>query len=337
MLLLCAALLLCLQLSLAQPPNFNQSSTWVVFHTAQSTLTSRSWPDCAWNLHQIKGNGQSSAFYQFGGQSATYSGGWSNINWLGTFDFSTNPTFSYGPASTITPTSFNYNWTGQFTGYNPISRVAGMTGVLSNGVVVLMAGKCAPNWGWQNDVIYSNSQGTNWSLATAAAPWMPRSDASTAVAPMTNIIVFAGGAGTPGYLNVSNPPAQLLSACLLSAARPLTVSACLSAAVSAASGRVDVQRRHGRELDVPDQLWLPGLPAGRDDVPVGRACRHVGQLADLLHAGAVQPQRQQHLPLDRPGQELAAHLQHVRAGREPAADRPHGQRRSEQPVHGRRH
>lgn len=216
----------------AQPnPVQNASLPWAIFHTALNTLNSRSWPDCAWDVHAVVGHGQSKVFYQFGGQSATFGTSWSNINWRNDFDLSSNPTFGYSYTSTIVPT-FNYNFTslithscsplssylpsvlfssfffvwlflcsGQFTGYNPISRVAGMTAVMSTGTVIDMAGKCAPNWAWQNDVIYSTDKGRSWNLATANAAFTPRSDAVLAVAPGTNNVVMAGGEGQPGYLS----------------------------------------------------------------------------------------------------------------------------------------
>ena len=97
----------------------------------------------------------------------------------------------YSDSHQILPTSL-VNVAGNFT-----HRRAGSAVYLANGKLVWWGGKTDDpsnaSAGQLNNVYYSQDNGVTWYQATAAAPWIPRSDMAACVAPQTNTIFFAGG------------------------------------------------------------------------------------------------------------------------------------------------
>ena len=191
------ALLSTALLSLSSIPSLvlsqaNSSAPAVLFHDPNTALTLRWYSSCAINVHQIGAYSATPYMMQFGGSTTAYSvipsydlslnGGWDNAFTLGGV-----PTLLYTPTG--------------YAGCNPIGRVAGGGGWLTNGNLVVLGGKSCPNWVEVNDVIYSTNNAQSFAQSCSAAPWSARSDFSLAVAPNTNVIVLAGGTDANGNPN----------------------------------------------------------------------------------------------------------------------------------------
>ena len=159
-----------------------------IFHDANTILTYRAIPACAFNLHALLSptTWSQTSMWQLGGESCL-----STIDYSPTGQFDTQAQFS-----TLTPT-FNFT-SSLYTGDNPSNRLAGAAAYLANGVLLFGGGKAGtcPNPTYStrtNDVMYSQDNGNSWAEAITAAPWCARSDFAMAAAPGTNNVVVIGG------------------------------------------------------------------------------------------------------------------------------------------------
>ena len=171
---------LCFSAGSAQPS--------AIFHDANTVLTYRAIPSCAFNNHALTSSSTwgNTAMWQLGGESCL-----ANIDYSPSGQFDTQAQFT-----TVTPT-FNFT-SSLYAGDNPSNRLAGGAAYLNNGVLIYGGGKAGscPNPTYStrtNDVMFSLNNGFSWAQATTAAQWCARSDFAMAAAPLTNNVVLIGG------------------------------------------------------------------------------------------------------------------------------------------------
>ena len=152
------------------------------------SISSRSYAACAQDVTAVGQNSTSVGMWVVGGYINGY--------FYDTYDYSTTGSFSATTALIQSTPTFTFNYTagGQYVGSGPLGRLGPVFGVLGNGNLIYGTGKDANSYNRSNDFIYSVNKGATWSVATAAAPFQPRSDASLAVNPGTNTAVIAAGA-----------------------------------------------------------------------------------------------------------------------------------------------
>ena len=172
------ALLLSLSPAVAQNPSFVPSLTWTT--AAPAILPRRTYPSCAYNIHQPATN---PIMFMLGGELNYTNQYLANDIWYSTDGF-------YADSHQIQPTSLL-----NAPGTNFTHRRAGTAVYLNNGNLVWLGGKTDDpsnaNGGQLNTVYWSTDAANTWSVATA--PWSPRSDVAACVPPYTNTIWMAGG------------------------------------------------------------------------------------------------------------------------------------------------
>ena len=158
------------------------------FHSASAPagLGTPQYPSCAYDVHAIANRSTTPRMYQFGGFSPDYSITYNRVSFTQN-NFATvamyNPSYS-GNTSVIT------------------GRAAGGAALLANGNLLWMGGGVPTAAGKAHDVVYSTNNGQSFAVATTAALWSARSDFSTVVLPLTNIVLVIGGqAATGGPIN----------------------------------------------------------------------------------------------------------------------------------------
>ena len=172
----------------AQLTNPNNPS--VVYHDANTALTQRSFPACAFDITALATLTPNVTWYSFGGGASS------------TFDVTTQGSWDSAATtfSTIVP-SFNFAFTTLYQP-SPIARIAGAAAVLGNKNVLYGGGKASGSdysfSTYVNDVIYSTNNGNSWSLATPAAAWPARSDHIMVAAPGSNNVLVIGGTSATG-------------------------------------------------------------------------------------------------------------------------------------------
>ena len=179
-------LVLLLLLGLCFSPAGAQSPS-VIFHDANTLLTYRAIPSCAFDVHSLLNYSATPGMWQLGGESCS-----------STLDFSFSGSWdTQSGFVTITP-NFTYSYAPNYAGVNPVNRLAGAAALLAGGVLIYGGGKMGtcPNPSYNirtNDVMYSLNNGYTWSQATAQAAWCARSDFAMAPAPGTKTVVLVGG------------------------------------------------------------------------------------------------------------------------------------------------
>ena len=150
----------------------------IAWNNPTALLSYRTYSTCAADVHAIM-KGQTPLSYALGGWDA---------NGLALDSLDVIPGSNINGYTYVNPLfGVEYSAAG--------GRVASMASVLGNGNLIWGGGKVGLFEIYQNDVWYSSSQGRNFSLATQAAAWQVRSDASMAPIPGTNCVIITGGQG----------------------------------------------------------------------------------------------------------------------------------------------